>query len=263
MLTATIPAAVVLMIGLPLVMALAITRRLHTRASLLMWGAAVFLLSQALRLPFLQGLTSLFDSGVLPSPDAASQIAVNVAILSVTAGIFEETARYFAYRSLIPHARDWNAAVTFGAGHGGMESVMLGALMAIEFASMLSLGTPGATPLPGQSPEEHVRLVDQVAHYWAVPWYVPLLAVLERIFSILFHITMAVVVLEAVRRGNPAWLLAAIAAHAAANAAAMATLLAYGPVAAEVVVGLIAALAVACLFRLRRNHARTERPPDA
>lgn len=264
MLTATIPAAVALMIGLPLVLAVAITRRLRTPVSLVLWGAAVFLLSQALRLPSLQGLTSLFEQGALPAPDAANEIAVNIAILSITAGLFEETARYLAYRYLIPRARSWNAAVTFGAGHGGMESVMLGGLMALEFATMLSLGTPGAAPaVPGQSPEEQTRLAEQVTRYWATPWYVPFLGTLERVFSICFHITMAVVVLEAVRRSNLTWLFAAIAAHAAANAGATAALVAFGPIVAEIVVGLIAMLALYVLFRLRRNHADPERPAAA
>ena len=88
MLTATIPAAAALMIGLPLVLALAITRRLGTPLSLVAWGAAVFLLAQALRLPSLQALTSLFAQGALPVPDPANQIAVNIAILSITAGLF-------------------------------------------------------------------------------------------------------------------------------------------------------------------------------
>jgi uncharacterized membrane protein YhfC len=263
MLTATIPAAVVLMIGLPLVLALAITRRLGTPVSLLVWGAGIFVLSQALRLPALQGLTALFDSGVLPAPDAASRIAVNIALLSISAGVFEESARYLAYRTVIPHARSWNAAVTFGAGHGGMESILIGGLMALEFATMLTVGTPGTAPLPGQSPEEHARLADQIARYWATPWYVPLLGALERVFSICFHIAMAVVVLEAVRRRNLTWLVGAIAAHAAANAAATAALVALGPVVAEIVVGLIAALALYAAVRLRRNHADPERPADA
>lgn len=263
MLTATIPAAAALMIGLPLVLALAITRRLGTPLSLVAWGAAVFLLAQALRLPSLQALTSLFAQGALPVPDPANQIAVNIAILSITAGLFEEGARYLAYRYMIPRARSWNAAVTFGAGHGGMESVALGGLMAFELSTMLSLGAPGTTPLPGQSPEEHARLTEQVMRYWATPWYVPLLGALERVFSICFHLTMAVVVLEAVRRSNLTWLLAAMAAHAAANAAATATMVAYGPVAAEIVVGLFAALAVYGLFRLRRGNGETQRQAAA
>lgn len=80
-----------------------------------------FLASQAIRLPLLQGLTHLFASGALPAPDPAHTTAFNIAVLAFSAGLFEETARDFAYRKVIPEARSWTAAVTFGAGHGGVE----------------------------------------------------------------------------------------------------------------------------------------------
>lgn len=251
MLTATIPAAGAAMIVLPAAFAWLLVRRLSTPLALLLIGAATFLAAQALRLPLLQGLTSLFASGALPAPGPAYQTAFNIAILSLTAGLFEEGARYLAYRHVIPKARSWNAAVTFGAGHGAVESIVLGGLMGLEFATMLSLGTPGAAPLPGQSPEEHARLAEQAAHYWATPWYLPLLGAAERAFAICFHLAMAVVVLEAVKKSSLMWLAGAMAAHAAANATAVAALTRFGPVAAEIAVGLIAAVALYVLFRLR------------
>jgi uncharacterized membrane protein YhfC len=123
--------------------------------------------------------------------------------------------------------------------------------MGLELTAMLAVGTPGSAPLPGQSTEEHARLVEQAARYWATPWYVPLLGALERAFAICVHMALAVVVLEAVLRRNLVWLVAAIAAHTAANAAGITALAFGGPVAAEVVVGLFAAFALYVLFRLR------------
>lgn len=254
MLAATISAAVGLMIALPVALAWFLVRRLATPASLLLAGALTFLASQALRLPLLQALTAGFASGDLPAPDPAYAVVLNIAVLALTAGIFEEGARYVAYRHLIPQARTWNAAVTFGAGHGGMESIVLGLLMGAELAGMLGQGTPGAAALPGQSPEEQARVAEQVARYWSTDWYVPLLGALERVLALCFHMAMAVVVLEAVLRRNLLWLAAAIAAHAATNAAGVATLAAYGPVAAEAVIGAIAVAALAVLFRLRRRE---------
>lgn len=262
MLAATISAAVALMIVLPIGFAWLLIRRLATPVSLLLAGAATFLASQALRLPLLQALTTGFASGDLPAPDPAHLFAFNVTILALTAGLFEESARYFAYRYLIPQARTWNAAVTFGAGHGGMEAIVLGGLMGLELASMVALGTPGSAPLPGQSPEEHARLVEQAARYWATPWYVPLLGALERVFALCFHLAMAVVVLMALLRRNLMWLVGAIAAHAAANAAGIAALTLHGPVAAEIVVGLIAALALYVLFSLRRSAQKVSSGAD-
>lgn len=262
MLAATISAAVALMIAFPIGFAWLLVRRLATPASLLLAGAVAFLASQALRLPLLQALTAGFASGDLPTPDPAYLLAFNIAILALTAGLFEESARYLAYRHLIPRARSWNAAVTFGAGHGGMEAIVLGALMGMELAGMLALGTPGSAPLPGQSAEEHARLAEQAARYWATPWYVPLLGVLERVFALCFHMAMAVVVLVAVARRNLMWLIAAIAAHAAANAAGIAALALYGPVAAEIVVGLIAALSLYVLFSLRTSAQKVSSGAD-
>jgi uncharacterized membrane protein YhfC len=263
MLTTTIPTAVTSMIVLPVAFCWLLSRHLGTPSLLLFVGAGTFLASQAFRLPLLQGLTSLFASGALPAPGPAYQVTVNIAILSLTAGLFEEGARYLAYRYAIPTARSWNAAVTFGAGHGAMEAIVVGAFMAAEFATMLSLGAPGAAPLLGQSAEEHARLAQQQTQYWATPWYVPLLGALERAFSICFHMTMAVVVLQAVKSARLLWLIAAIAAHATANAIAIATLSLLGPIAAEIVVGLIAALALWVLFRLRPRAPEIERPGAA
>jgi uncharacterized membrane protein YhfC len=252
MLAATVSAAVALMIALPIAFAWVLVRRLGTPVGLLVLGALTFLVAQLVRMPLLQALTAGFASGDLPAPPAAYAAVFNVALLALTAGLFEESARYLAYRHVIPQARTWNAAVTFGAGHGGMESVLLGMLMGVEMAGMLALGTPGAAPLPGQSPEGHARLAEEAARYWATDWYVPLLGALERVFAMCFHLAMAAVVLWAVVRRSLAWLAGAIAAHAAANAAGIAALAACGPVAAEVVVGIIAALALSVLFRLRR-----------
>ncbi|MCC7251749.1 YhfC family glutamic-type intramembrane protease [Hyphomicrobium sp.] len=251
MLAATIPITVALMIVLPVTFAWLLVRRLGTPVSLLLLGATTFFAAQAIRIPVLQALTSGFASGGLPAPDPAYQAAFNIAVLALTAGLFEESARYLAYRHVIPQARSWNAAVTFGAGHGGMESIVLGVLMGVELAGMLAVGSPGTAPLPGHSAEEHARLADQATRYWSTPWYVPLLGALERVFALCFHMAMAVVVLLAVVRRRLAWLAGAIAAHAAANAAGVAALAAYGPVAAEIVVGVIAALALCVLFQLR------------
>lgn len=109
------------MVLMPALLAVVLVRGLGIPARLLLVGAATFLASQAIRLPLLQGLTHLFASGALPAPDPAHTTAFNIAVLAFSAGLFEETARDFAYRKVIPEARSWTAAVTFGAGHGGVE----------------------------------------------------------------------------------------------------------------------------------------------
>ena len=214
------------MILLPIVLAWIVARRFSQPATLLAWGAGTFLVAQMLRLAFLQGLTSLFQAGMLPPSSAAYLALFNIAVLALTAGVFEEGARYLAYRHAIPDARSWNAAVTFGIGHGGLESVLLGGMMAWQVAA-----------LPAGSE--------------ALPWFMPFLGAIERVFALALHVTLAVVVLQAITRGNPWWLVGAIVAHAAANAVGVSVLTGYGPIAAEAALGLVAAVALAVLFRLR------------
>lgn len=215
-----------IMILLPVALAWIVIQRLRTAARLLAWGAATFLFAQALRLAFLQGLTSVFQAGMLPAPAAAYLGLFNIAILALTAGVFEEGARYLAYRHAIPDARSWSAAVTFGIGHGGIESILLGGMMAWQLAAL---------PAGGET----------------LPWFMPFLGAIERVFALCLHMMLAVVVLQAITRGNLWWLAAAIAGHAAANALAAAVLIGYGPIAAETVLALVAALALAAMFRLR------------
>lgn len=218
-----------MMILLPVVLAWIVVRRLGTPARLLAWGAATFLFAQALRLAFLQGLTSLFQAGVLPAPAAASLAALlNIAILALTAGLFEEGARYLAYRHAIPDARSWTTAVTFGIGHGGIESILLGGMMAWQLAVL---------PAGGET----------------LPWFMPFLGAIERVFALCLHAALAVAVLQAITRGTLWWLVAAVAAHAAANALGATALIGYGPIAAEAVLALVAILALAVLFRLRAS----------
>jgi uncharacterized membrane protein YhfC len=47
-----------------------------------------------------------------------------IALPSLTAGVFEETARYIAYRFLLKEHNMENGLI-YGVGHGGIESIML------------------------------------------------------------------------------------------------------------------------------------------
>ena len=255
MLTLSIVAAIAVMLLMPLLLAAVLVRGLGMPARLLLVGAATFLLSQAIRLPLLQGLTHLFASGALPTPDPAYIAAFNIAVLAFTAGLFEETARYIAYRKAIPEARSWNAAVTFGAGHGGVECLIVGGLMGLELANMLALA--GSPALPGLTADQNALLAAQVERYWSAPAFMPVLGALERLFAITFHLAMAVLVLQAVKRRNLGLLALAIALHAATNAMAVVAMQAYGPVAAEMLLLAVAAAAVVYLVATRRRETET------
>jgi uncharacterized membrane protein YhfC len=96
MLTAAFLLNVLGMILLPIVLAFYLTRRFNLPWKLVLAGAATFVASQLLHIPFVYGLTALFNNGVLSIPEAWSTL-FNAIVLVLLAGTFEETDRLILY----------------------------------------------------------------------------------------------------------------------------------------------------------------------
>ncbi|KAB2846689.1 MAG: YhfC family intramembrane metalloprotease [Hyphomicrobiaceae bacterium] len=253
LLALTIPLAVLIMVGMPAALCLCAVRRLEVAWIVVGIGAAAFVASQAVRQPTLYLLTQLFNWGWLPRPGKEWLRALDIAILCVSAGLFEECARYVAFRRFLPEAKSWRHGVAFGLGHGGVESVFVGLLVTLTFLNMSIFRVVDPGSLPGITPQEKADLARQIAAYWKSDWYLPLLAALERLFAIVFHVTASLMVLRSVVGRRIDWLLAAIGLHAGFNAAAVGASLRWGPIAAEAVIG---AGALACaIIALRMKHA--------
>lgn len=85
-------------------------------------GALAFFLSQILlRIPLLTALSSNYNIGFYFS----FHPFIYLIFLAFTAGLFEETARYFTFRCTHKkHDTLWDA-LAFGLGHGGIEAILL------------------------------------------------------------------------------------------------------------------------------------------
>lgn len=261
MLYVTYPINFLVMIGAPVALWFWLILRWKMNWKLVMWGAIMFLASQFLRLPLLFWLTDLFRNGTLPQPPESIGPWFNLVFLSLTAGIFEETARWVGYRWFVREARTWREGVTYGAGHGGIEAVLVGLSVAAVFVQFIALQNVEISALPVPA-EQQAALAKQIADFWAAPWPLTLLGGVERIFALCLHICLSIIVLQAFRRGNIAWLFAAMGWHALANIVGTGLNQAYGPVAAEVGIGLVAALSLLILFRLR-GSPNGETPANA
>jgi uncharacterized membrane protein YhfC len=251
MLLATYTLSILIMLAAPVVLGIFLARRLGTRWRLFGAGALTFVASQVVRLPLLFVLTALFSASVLPAPPARWLMIFNVGILSISAGIFEEGARYLAFRFWVKDARTWRQALKFGAGHGGIESIITGLLVALTLINMAVLRNMDVSTLP-LTPAQATALSDQVTQFWAVTWPMTLMGGLERLFAISLHLSLSVMVLQAVLRRNMLWLLTAIVWHAAANMAGVFALQRWGPYGAEAVIGAFAVASLAAMFALRR-----------
>src|SRR5512146_2676712 len=120
-----------LMIGLPVALGFFLTRRFHLGWRLWWIGAATFIISQVGHIPFNWIFTRLFALKYLPTPPAEWSLVFNAVFLGLSAGLFEELARAGVYRWWADDARSWRKGVLLGAGHGGVEAIILGALVVV------------------------------------------------------------------------------------------------------------------------------------
>ncbi len=248
-----------LMIALPILLGAFLarsperSRRIGVRWSLFGIGVVTFIASQVVHIPLNLGLTALFQNHILPNPPLAWKLPFNSIVLGLTAGLCEELARYIVYRRWITSARTWREALMFGAGHGGVEAIIVGVLAGIGFVNMVILKNPDWASY-FLTPEQQVLAAPQIAADWSAPWYTTLLGALERLFALTFHLAMAVVVLQAINRKNLLWLGLAIFLHAAVDGVAVFAVSTWDVYTTEAIVGVFALIGLGLIFGLKPAH---------
>jgi uncharacterized membrane protein YhfC len=148
-------------------------------------GVVAFVVSQPLmRIPILQFLGENTD---LHLYSMTQPILFSIA-LGLSAGVFEELARYIMMRFFMKE-RTWQTGLLFGLGHGGIEAVLFVGLSTLSF--LLS-----ATTYPDLA----------------------FLGGIERIFAMLLHIGLSLLVLQAVVEKKFHYVGLAILIHGLVNA---------------------------------------------
>ena len=256
-----------LMVALPVGLGIYLTRHFGLGWRIWLIGAATFILSQVGHIPFNQGLTLLFQRGILPAPPPEWRLPFNALILGLSAGLWEELARYSAYRWWAKDARTWRKGVLLGAGHGGAEAIILGALVLYTFAQMLALRGQDLTSLLGNrmTAVQIQALQTQVNAYWSAPWAATMLGAVERAFTIPVQIALSAIVLQAFVRNQFRWVWLAIGWHALVDAATVIASSKIGVYWTEAVIGLVALISLAILFALRSPEFEGlsgSEPPD-
>jgi uncharacterized membrane protein YhfC len=239
-----------LMIAMPVLLGMWLAGRLKAEWRLFGLGMLAFVGSQVLHIPFNAWVLSpLIQKWHLEPVAGSAQLAAMAALLGLSAGVFEESARYLVYHRWLPEDRSWRDGLMFGAGHGGMEAILLGLLSFYSFLQLTALrGTDLAQVLkPGQI--ESVRSTLQM--YWSLPYYQHLIPALERAAAICMHLGLSLLVLQAFTRHNRLWLALAILWHAVVDAVAVFAVSTWGVYVAEGLVVIGGLLSVAMVVALR------------
>ena len=238
-----------LMIVTPIVLSVYLTRHFKTGWRLVWIGAATFILSQVGHIPFNYALDALFDNGILPAPPEEYALVFSAVILGLSAGIWEEGARYIAYRWPARDARSWGKGLVLGSGHGGIESILLGFLFFLTFVQLVALRDADLSKIV---PADQLALAQQqVEAFWSAPLLSTILGGLERVFALCFHLSASVIVLQVFIRRQILWLFLAIGWHAFVDALAVYAIPTWGIYTTEAVIGVFALISIGIIFTLR------------
>ena len=201
---------------IPLAVGFYIIRRFGTSWRNWFSGALMFTVS-LIRIPLNLYISQLILAGT-PTPMGYSLL---VLVPSFTAGIFEEAARYLGFKILIKDS-SYEKGLTYGAGHGGIESMLMVGLNILSLGVVL-LTNPDALP-----PEQLLSIL-------GMPIYLPLVGLYERIMAMIIQISLSIMVLESIRRSDIRYLFVAVGIHTMLNFLAVSTV-GYGVFVSELLV---------------------------
>lgn len=231
----------VISIGFPIAMITYFKRNYNASLFYLVTGACVFTIFQLLiRIPLLNWLGGQFwfYTYIVQNKE------IYIVILALTAGLFEEIGRFIAFKFLLVDKREWENGVIFGIGHGGVESIILVGINYLTFIFIsfhLNFGL--FKNVIGLIP--NIDTVIQLLQETSPTLY--LLAGVERLFTIIIHVALSLLVLESVRIGKSTGLILAIGLHTLLNASIL--LISYNLWIVEGVIGIGAILSAIYIYR--------------
>jgi len=201
----------VLGIALPLIAAIIWCRKKHEPFTTVLIGAATFLLFAIIIEKPLQSCVISLDSPV--SQFVNARPVLWGIIVGLFPGVFEETGRFVAYKTLLRKRTQRETGLSHGIGHGGFEAMFILGITDIEyfvFAIMINSGSfyelmiePIKDTLTPDVAEQITAIVEQITTFSAGTLG---LALIDRFLAVLFHIGASIMVFYAVKDKKKWWL---------------------------------------------------------
>lgn len=168
---------------------------------------------------------------------------------ALLAGIFEECGRFLAFRFFLKDHTAKETAVTYGIGHGGIECIFLlgfGMFSNLTMAFAINNGTL-ASMMQSLPAEQLAAYENAVASLTSTTFALFMWSIWERLFAMLFHISLSVLVFVAARNRSRMFLFPlAILLHTGLDI--FAALYQFGTLTLPLTELLIALLACGCAF---------------
>ena len=206
---------VLLAVIIPIAIALIWKFWKHEKFTTILVGAATFVLFALILEKTIQN--ALVFPTTMGLPDHAASQFINARpilwalVLGLFPGVFEETGRFMAFKTVLRNRRNRETSISYGIGHGGIEVILvlgINYIVYIVYAVMINTGTfqgiidQVAEQAPFQ--EEAIRaLADQLAVFSFADLGV---GMFERVFAFLFHVGASILVFYAARDKGRFWL---------------------------------------------------------
>ena len=219
-----------LMMFVPIAVAVYWIVKKKERVTTVLVGAAVFLLFAVILEKLIQNAL-IFPTQMGLAEHAVSRF-VNARpmlwalIVGLFPGVFEETGRLVAFRTVLKNRKNRETSISYGIGHGCFEVILYVGITYITYVSYAVMMNTGAfqtvidkvaQQAPGQA-DALKALTAQIASFSFADLG---MAFAERIFAVLFHIGASILVFFACRDRKRFWLFPlAVILHTAMDFAA-------------------------------------------
>jgi uncharacterized membrane protein YhfC len=244
-----------LMIAIPLALGIILVQHQRVEWRLFSLGCLSFLISQIGHIPFNQwGLNPIIQKlDWQMTPGSIQLLAIGLAY-GASAGFFEETTRLLFYRLWGANDHKWSSGLMFGAGHGGLESMLFGVLSLFSFFQLLTLRSADLVVIGIENP---AAVQATIQTFWSTPWHDHLLGAAERLSAICIHLSLSLLVLQVFIRRKIRWYLVAIAWHTLIDAIAVFGITTWGIYLTEAIILFTAILSLVLVFVLRPTRPDT------
>ncbi len=215
----------VLAIAVPVAIALLWKFKKKEPITTILIGAAAFLLFALILEKPIQNMLAFPTAMGLPDHALSRFLSANPVLLALVAalfpGVFEETGRLVAYKTVLKKRKNRETSISYGIGHGGFEVVLLVGIAYIQYfayALMINTGLFGTIveQVRAQAPSQVDSLNAVVTLLTGFSFADFGTAIVERVFAFLFHVGASILVFYACRDKKRVWLYPlAIVLHAA------------------------------------------------
>ena len=204
--------ALIIAIGVPILLVIWVLKKFKPGFWAVLSGIIIFVAVQVvLRIPAIQ----IFGLSEFGKTFIANNALLYIAILSLTAGIFEEFGRFFAFQVMLKRKHEFRHGIAYGIGHGGVEAVII---VGLSFVSNIVIGifinTGALSLLPEMDAATNAMLTGALVNTPSIHF---LLGGIERIFAICLHIALSFMVLYGVRNRKIGFTFLAILIHGSVN----------------------------------------------